>query len=397
MRRCAQFKFKSEVEGRLPVPASKLTSTFHFNLNLNSLLSPSRRVLAAAAVMALSLLRSVSAGLAELRRALAVGEFLLVRGIKVAGLAISLGTLAAATGWGQLTLPAGTSYTETFDSIGTALPTGWTVRTGASSSARGASQTFTTTTNLWSDSGGAFKNLASADGGSSGDSTATQNARTDRTLGLRQTSSFANPGASFELELASTTGKTGFGLSIKHQMLSVQTRSTTWSVQYSTTGTSWSDLGTYTDPGTWGSTTGSYSFGAAIDNLSGPVYIRVVALTVSSGTGTNDTYGIDDFVLSWTNASASAPPTLSAAGSATVDGAFDVTFTDNSAWRAAITSITVGGTTLAGGAYSTTASKITFTPSASALLQSSGSKSIAVIATGYNNATVTQNIGAGAA
>ena len=93
----------------------------------------------------------------------------------------------------------------------------------------------------------------------------------------------------------------------------------------------------------------------------------------------------------------SATPTLTAAVSATVDGSFDVTFTDNSAWRSAITSITVGGTALPAGAYSVTAGKITFTPSASALLQSSESKSIAVIATGYNNAAVTQNIGVGAA
>jgi len=57
----------------------------------------------------------------------------------------------------------------------------------------------------------------------------------------------------------------------------------------------------------------------------------------------------------------------------------------------------VGGTTLPAGAYSVTPGKITFTPSASALLQSSGSKSIAIIATGYNSAAVTQSIGAGAA
>ncbi|NCW27303.1 MAG: DUF1533 domain-containing protein, partial [Verrucomicrobia bacterium] len=74
-----------------------------------------------------------------------------------------------------------------------------------------------------------------------------------------------------------------------------------------------------------------------------------------------------------------------------------MTFVDDSAWRAAITSITVGGSTLASSAYSVSSGKITFTPSASTLLQSSGSKSIAVIATGYSNATVTQTIGVGAA
>ena len=306
----------------------------------------------------------------------------------------------ATTGWGQLTLPAGTSYTETFNSIGTALPTGWTVRTGATSSARGTSQAFANTSNTWADTGGSFKNLASANGGSSSDTTATQNARTDRALGIRQTGTFANPGGSFELELASTTGKTGFGLSIKHQMLSVQARSTTWTVQYSTTGTSWTNLGTYTDPGIWGSTTGSYSFGTAIDNLSGPVYIRVVALTASTGGSSNDTYAVDDFVLSWANASASTPPTLSAAGSATVDGEFNVTFTENAAWRQAITGVTVNGTALTAGWSALTSGQITFTPSASSpanLLQASGSKTIVVSATGYNTTQVIQSIGVGVA
>jgi hypothetical protein len=95
----------------------------------------------------------------------------------------------------------------------------------------------------------------------------------------------------------------------------------------------------------------------------------------------------------------STPPTLTAAGSATVDAPFNVTFPDDATWRAAITSITVGGTPLTAGS-AVTAGQIAFTPSAStpaSLLQSSGSKSIVVIATGYSNATVTQSIGVGAA
>lgn len=223
----------------------------------------------------------------------------------IATLALSL---SAATGWGQLTLPAGTSYTETFDSISTGLPSGWTIRTGASSTSRGTAGAFTTTAISWSDSGGAFKNLASADGGLSSDSTATQSARTDRTLGIRQ--AIGDPGAAFELELANTTGKTSFSLSLKHQMLSVQTRSTVWSVQYSTTGSSWTTLGTYTDPGVWGSTSsGALSLGSAINNISGPVYLRVVALNASTGSGSRDTYAIDDFSLTWS----ASTPTLNAA------------------------------------------------------------------------------------
>jgi len=99
------------------------------------------------------------------------------------------------------------------------------------------------------------------------------------------------------------------------------------------------------------------------------------------------------------NASGSTPPSLTAAGSATVNAAFDVTFTDDATWRGAITGITIGGTTLTAG-YSVSSGKITFTPSASnpsGLLQTSGTKSIVVKATGYTDATVSQTIGFGAA
>ena len=107
---------------------------------------------------------------------------------------------------------------------------------------------------------------------------------------------------------------------------------------------------------------------------------------------------IDDLVITATATSSSTPPTVSAAPSPTVDASFDVTFTDDAAWRGAITSITVGGTNLDASAYDKTAAgKITFTPSASALLQSVGTKNIVIVATGYNNATVSQTIGAGAA
>jgi hypothetical protein len=92
-------------------------------------------------------------------------------------------------------------------------------------------------------------------------------------------------------------------------------------------------------------------------------------------------------------------PTLAAAVGATVDNSFEVTFTETSSlWRSSITSITVGGTTLSASAYNTSVSgKITFNPANSALLQSAGSKSIVIVATGHANGTVTQSIVAGAA
>jgi hypothetical protein len=92
-------------------------------------------------------------------------------------------------------------------------------------------------------------------------------------------------------------------------------------------------------------------------------------------------------------------PSLTAA-SATVDAAFDVTFTDANSWANNITGITVGGTALTAG-YVVGTNKITFTPSASVpavLLQTAGtSKSIVVSATGFSTSTVAQTIGVGAA
>ena len=135
-------------------------------------------------------------------------------------------------------------------------------------------------------------------------------------------------------------------------------------------------------------TTGSYTLALSSLSPGHTYYFKAYAINSVGTTLSSE--------LSFTTPGGT-PPTLTAAGSATVDSAFNVTFTDDSAWRAAITSITVGGTTLSGAAYSVSAGQIAFTPSASTLLQSSGTKSIAVQATGYTDATVSQAIGFGAA
>ena len=91
------------------------------------------------------------------------------------------------------------------------------------------------------------------------------------------------------------------------------------------------------------------------------------------------------------------PPTLTPDPSATVDGPFTNTFTDDPVWRTTITNITVNSVTLSPSAYNTNnPGKIIFTPSASVLLQSSGSKSIVISATNYNADPVSQSIGPGA-
>ena len=81
---------------------------------------------------------------------------------------------------------------------------------------------------------------------------------------------------------------------------------------------------------------------------------------------------------------ASNPPALTAAVGATVDAPFSVTFTDSTGWHTVITNILVNSVTLTNTAYVIAAGQITFTPSASTLLQTAGSVSIVVGATGYN-------------
>ncbi|KGO84599.1 hypothetical protein Q765_20730 [Flavobacterium rivuli WB 3.3-2 = DSM 21788] len=208
--------------------------------------------------------------------------------------------------WGQLTLPAGTSYTQDFNSIGSGLPEGWTVRTSAGTSALGTEATFVTTARPWSSTTGGFANYASSE------STVGEGSSTNRALGTRQTGSIGDPGAAFVLQLANTTGKASFSLALKHQVLSDQPRTTTWRVQYCTNaaGTSWSDLGTYATSDGFGSVSATYTLPAAFNNVSTNVYIRVVTLVGSTGSGNRDTYGIDDFVLSW---SPLAAPTINSA------------------------------------------------------------------------------------
>ena len=93
------------------------------------------------------------------------------------------------------------------------------------------------------------------------------------------------------------------------------------------------------------------------------------------------------------------PPILTAQAGAKVSAQFSVTNTpDDPAWRSAITAITINGTTLPAAAYNLTqAGLIGFNPAQSALLQSAGSKTIVISATGYSTNSVTQVLGAGAA
>jgi autotransporter-associated beta strand protein len=233
--------------------------------------------------------------------------------------AINAGSVIAnasgALGTGAVTLAGGTSLVagngttlansisipalgsvETFNSLASGLPTGWTVRTGANASALGTTVSPVTTATEWGSTSGNFRNVASHTA-----SPTDQAAATDRALGVRQTGSFGDTGAAFVYQF-STLGQTPQELSVDLQMLSVQPRSTTWTIQVAAgaTPSTWTTLGTYSDPGSFGSTTVSYD----ATDLSGiadqaTAWFRVVALGASTGSGNRDTLALDNFSLSY--------------------------------------------------------------------------------------------------
>ncbi|MGZ4966792.1 MAG: PEP-CTERM sorting domain-containing protein [Chthoniobacterales bacterium] len=195
------------------------------------------------------------------------------------------------------------TYTENFDNIQSGWPNyppGWGGSTGATASSVGLFQPFNQATVAWSSTTGQFANYASATGNTGSEPTATQAADTNRSLGIRPTAAFGDVGAAFNFNF-STSGVTVSAISIDLMMLSVQTRSTTYTIQYGigNSPSSFTTLGTYPDPGVFGTTTFSFTttdFGTNLDNQSS-VWFRIVSLAASTGSGSRDTVGIDNFSL----------------------------------------------------------------------------------------------------
>ena len=201
-------------------------------------------------------------------------------------------------------------YTIHFDNIGTALPTGVTVVTGASATNAGTAGNFISSpqTSLWSRTGAGFKNYASATGLHMGSDSAAQVNATNRALGIRQTSSTGDPGAAFVFQLNNTTGKSNLKLDFLLQSLDTSaavTRTTTWAVDYAvgdapTAFTAATATGTLTTGNkVFSSTPISVSFPAALNNQPGKVWIRIVTLTPTSGSNNRPSTAIDDVKFSW--------------------------------------------------------------------------------------------------
>jgi Family of unknown function (DUF5689) len=206
-------------------------------------------------------------------------------------------------------------YVQNFDGIATGLPQGISVKIGASSSSLGtADMPFYPATGLgsptaWNQTSAGLKNFASHTGMTSTSDAAVQGAHPNRALGIRQTSATGyDPGASYVLLLNNTTGKTNFQLTFLLQSLDYTPggRTTAWSVEYGvgdaptsfTTVTS-SPATLSTNLGTFSSTPVTVNFGSSLNNISQKVWIRVVTLAATTGSGNRPSTAIDDLQLSW--------------------------------------------------------------------------------------------------
>ena len=208
---------------------------------------------------------------------------------------------------------SGTNYIQNFDGISSGLPPGWSVRTNATGSTLGSDATFVTNATSWGSTAGQFANYASTLNNGTNfigtESTAIQSACTNRSLGLRQTGSFGDPGAAFVLQLQNTVGFRNFQLNIDLNMLSVQTRSNAWIIDYAFGNSpgAFTPVWTNSDPGIFGAMPRAISFGSALDDRAQAVWIRVVALDPAAGGGSRDTFGVDNFKLSFEPATALSP------------------------------------------------------------------------------------------
>ncbi|MDJ0366096.1 choice-of-anchor J domain-containing protein [Hymenobacter sp. H14-R3] len=221
-------------------------------------------------------------------------------------------SVLALTAFGaQAQATLGTSpYTENFNTLASGLPTGFSVYTAATPAALGTAGTLVAAATSWTDSGAGFKNFASATDLTAAATTAAQAAATNRALGVRQTGP-TDAGVAFVFRALNTTGKTDLALTFKLQSLdNASPRVTTWQVDYAVgaTPTSFTTTGSSATTGgtTFSNNTVTVSFNGALDNQTGPVWVRITALNGTTGTGARASSAIDDFSLSW-NANANAP------------------------------------------------------------------------------------------
>ncbi len=160
-----------------------------------------------------------------------------------------------------------------------------------------------------------MKNFASGSDLPSTATTLQQSSSTNRSLGIRQTGSLGDPGGAFVLQLANTSGLNTFKL----QSLDITSpRVTTWRVDYGfgpapSAFTAAAATGTLTTGGsTFTNNTIAVDFGSNLDNRPDDVWIRIVTLTASTGSGNRASTAIDDLSITYSSGTV-ATPSFSAA------------------------------------------------------------------------------------
>jgi hypothetical protein len=224
----------------------------------------------------------------------------------------------------------GTSYTNTFDNLeAEAGPPGeWYTYTAASATAPGTLATwslanYTSSSNYWRNTSGRFANQASTFsyiGGTNFLGTETNNpiqfTEPNRCLAVRQVSA-TDMGAAFVIKIADTLGRKNFVLTLDSLNLdSTSTRTTTWTVDYGfgTVPSVFVPVTTFANAaGTFSTNHRTITFpNGTIDNNAGPLWIRIVVLTPTSGSGNRETTGIDNVGLTWEMGVACTPVTITA-------------------------------------------------------------------------------------
>ena len=209
----------------------------------------------------------------------------------------------------------GSHYTQDFDSIGSGLPVGWTVRENADADALGDIAGFETNTTSWAATAGQFRNCASVTNNAgvlaTNASSTSQHAFTNRVLAVRQGSSFGDPGAAFVLQIANTTGRSNFQFSADFLMLDDEARETAWTVDYGLglAPASFAVLGVHTNSGAPGTTARpTYVLPTDANDRAEGLTIRIAAVEVAAGSGSRDTFGLDNVRLSFEGAEAASIP-----------------------------------------------------------------------------------------
>jgi trimeric autotransporter adhesin len=224
---------------------------------------------------------------------------------------------SSSSSFGQIVL-SGSSYTENFNSLGTAtpgpttLPTGVSVRTGANATSVGTaisintsgtplSGSMNTAPSSWTVTNGAGLNVASATGLVGNETGTIQAAQTNRAIAIRQSGSFGDPGAAITFQIQNTVGFADLNLSLALQTVRNDPRETIYTVRYGLgdNPATFTQLGSTYTTSAFNTTPFSATLPGEVNDQNQALFIQIVALSGSTGSGNRDMFAVDDFQLTY--------------------------------------------------------------------------------------------------